>query len=244
VHNLEALLRSERVSQGTIRELIPELRAGGDVLRQAFLRARLLGGADARVGEHGGEQVKALARLFDEVDTSIDARARLAAQAGALAEELEASADLLALLERSSAPSITDVSVNLIVRETGRLWGSGRGKDLSVLFDPADPDGLVTADPYVVGPLLALVVAWVHASGAARLAVRARSAPPLAVLVVEAAGPADPAAAAAARPALPMRVMTAVPPTPDVARRVAERIGAILELGAGRGSIALPLATG
>jgi hypothetical protein len=239
VHNLEALLRSERVPSRTIRDLIPELRTGAGVLRDVFDEARGVGDAAAAVGEHGGARVAELERLLDAAESSSEDRDELAARAHTLEEELEASADLLAVLERAGAPSPTEVSVDLVVRETGRLWGSGRGREVSVRFDAPTPDGAVTTDPYVVGPLLALLVAWVHAAGAPTVVVRARCGPTQATFVVEPAGAAD-----AATPVIAMRVMPCVPPTEQVAQRVAEQMGAALTWGEARASIALPIAAG
>jgi hypothetical protein len=243
VHNLEALLRSNRVTSRIIRELVPELREGAGVLRAAFEEARAGGSADTAVGEYGSGRVDALERLLDEAEAATrgrdDRREELAARAAVLEEELEAAADLLALLERAASPSPTEVSVDLVVRETGRLWGSGRGRELAVRFDEAWPDHAVTTDPYVVGPLLALLVAWVHAAGAKTVVVRARFDAHQAIFHVEAAGAQD-----GARPLIPMRVMPRVPPTEHVARRVAEQIGASVELEGESGSLVIPLAAG
>src|SRR5262249_4261875 len=141
--------------------------------------------------------------------------------------------------ERAASPSTTEVSVDLIVREMGRLWGSGRGRKVAVRFDGPNPDGVVTTDPYVVGPLLALLIAWVDARGGQTVAVRARSEPEQATFVVEPAGATD-----AARTAVEVRILSCVPPTEQVARRVADQIGATLQWGEARGSIALPTTPG
>jgi hypothetical protein len=125
--------------------------------------------------------------------------------------------------ERSEAPVPTEVSLNLIVRETARMSGTGRGRELIVRFDEASPDCVVTTDPYAVGPLLAIAVARVHGHGVGEVVVRARCSPPLATLMVEAAIPQD-----AVLPMTAMRVLPSVAPTDDAARRVAERIGALL----------------
>jgi hypothetical protein len=240
VHNLEALLRSGRVSSRTIRDLIPELRAGAGVLREAFEEAREADDdATVAVGEHGGVRVEELEVLLDAAESSAEDRGELAERAHTLEEELEASADLLAVLDRAAAPSSTEVSVDLVVRETGRLWGSGRGREVSVRFDAPTPDGLVMVDPYVVGPLLALLVAWVHAAGATLIVVRARCAETEATFLVEPAEPGD-----AAKQVLAMRVMPCVPPTERVAQRVAEQIGVSLTWGEMRASITLPIAAG
>jgi hypothetical protein len=239
VHNLETLLRSDRVSSGTISDLVPELRTSAGVLRQAFDQARNADDAAAAVGAHGGQAVDAIERLLHDAESQQEPREELADRARLLKDELEASASLLALLERAAAPSTTEVSVDLLVRETSRLGGSGHGHELAVHFDEADPDGLVTTDPYVVGPLIALLVASVDAAGATAVVVRARCVPPPATFVVEAAGPSD-----GRHPLLSMRVMPNVPPTEQVARRVAKQIGAVLEWAVLRGSIALPITTG
>jgi hypothetical protein len=188
---------------------------------------------------HGGQAVDAVERLLDDAEAQKGPREELAYRARLVKDELEASASLLALLERAAAPSTTEVSVDLLVRETSRLGGSGHGRELSVHFDEANPDGLVTTDPYVVGPLLALLVANVNSAGATLVVVRARCLPLPAIFVVEAAGPND-----ARHPLLSMRVMPIVPPTERVARRVAEQIGVALEWGALRGTITLPASSG
>jgi hypothetical protein len=240
VHNLEALLRSGRVPSRTIRDLIPELRAGAAVLQAAFEEALAAEDAAAvAVGEHGGGRVEELEQLLDDAEKFREDRGELAERAHMLEEELEASADLLAVLERAAAPSSTEVSVELVVRETGRLWGSGRGREVSVRFDAPTSDGLVTVDPYIVGPLLALLVAWVHAAGATTIVVRARCAATEATFLVEPAQPRD-----AAKEVLAMRVMPCVPPTEQVAQRVAEQIGASIKWGETRASITLPIAAG
>jgi hypothetical protein len=223
VHNLEALLRSASVAYRTILDLLPELRTGAGVLREAFDRAQGTGAATAAVGEYGGVRVDELERLLDATAAAQEDRDALAGRAHSLADELEASADLLALLERSSAPLPTEVNLNLIVRETGRMSGTGRGRELVVRFDEASPDCVVTTDPYVVGPLLSLAIAHVCGSGREDLVVRARCSPPHATLLVEAASPAD-----SALPVMAMRILPAVPPAEPAARRVAEQIGALL----------------
>jgi hypothetical protein len=243
VHNLEALLRNDRVPTRTIRDLIPELRTGAGVLREAFDKARASGEpAAAAVGEHGADRVVALEGLLDASASSSEPREELAGRARTLAEELEASADLLAVLERAAAPSPTAVSADLLVRETGRLWGSGRGLELSVRYDAPDPDGVLTTDPYVAGPLLALLVAWVRSSGAQTVALRARCTQTQATFAVAPVDPAD--LASSPRPTIVLRVLPCVPPTARAARRVAEQIGAELQWEEGRGSLTLPLDAG
>jgi hypothetical protein len=69
--------------------------------------------------------------------------------------------------------------------------------------------------------------------------VRARCAPTEAIFMVEPADPAD-----ATRQVIAMRVMPCVPPTEQVAERVAEQIGAALTWGEAHVSIALPIDAG
>ena len=133
----------------------------------------------------------------------------------------------------------TEVSINLIVRETARMSGTGRGRELIVRFDEASPDCVVTTDPYAVGPLLAIAVARVQGDGVGEIAVRARCSPPNATLLVEAVTPED-----ATLPMTAMRVLPPVPPTDDAARRVAERIGALLLIEPARWAIAVTSAAG
>ena len=102
VHNLDALLRSGSVLYRTILDLLPELRAGAGVLRDAFERARagegVTGQAARDVGEYGVDRVNELVRLLDATALAEEERDDLADRARTLADELEAAADLLALL--------------------------------------------------------------------------------------------------------------------------------------------------
>jgi hypothetical protein len=238
VHNLDALLRGASVLYRTILDLLPELRTSAGVLRDAFEGARpahgTAGQALHEVGVYGVERVNDLARLLDATATADEERGVLANRARRLADELEASADLLALLERAAAPLATDVNAALVVRETVRLSGSGRGRELVVRFDEASSDGTLYADPYVIGPLLAMLVACLDASGVKKVAVRARSTEAEVTFTVEAAIAQD-----AQLPTLAMRVPAAVPPTCSAARRVAEQIGATLDFSAGTSTLRL-----
>ncbi|HEX3345567.1 MAG TPA: hypothetical protein VHS09_13385 [Polyangiaceae bacterium] len=243
VHNLDALLRSDSVRHRTILDLLPELRAGAGVLRDAFERAsagtELAGRAARDVGDYGGDRAVELARLLDATAAADDDREALAGRARTLACELEAAADLLALLERAADPAPTDVDVDRVVRETLRLSGTRRGDELAVCFDEASPDCTLHADPYVVGPLLTLLIASVHAGGVGDVAVRARCTDDRATFLIEAAAAGDTSC-----PRLAMQVLPAVPPTGVVAARVAEQLGATLELAPHRGSLTLPCAAG
>jgi hypothetical protein len=252
LRNLDALLRSSSVLYRTILGLLPELRASSAVLRVAFERARtgegaggVVPGADggpsaeAEVGEYGVARVEELERLLDATAQADEERDDLASRALALADELEASADLLALLERAGDPAPTEVGIDLIVRETVRHSRSGRGQEIVVRFDEASPDCTVQADPYVVGPLLTLVMTAVRAGGVDPLVVRARCDDSAATLVVEQATAED-----ASRPTLSMRILPPVAPTATAARRAARQIGVDLELEPGRGGLRIPRASG
>ncbi len=239
VHNLETLLRSTSVAYRTILDLIPELRASAAVLRDAFERARGGDAPTSTVGEYGATRTHDLAHLLDATSAATERRDELAGRTRTLADELEAAVDLLALLERASAPVATDISVNLILRETGRLPGTGRGRELTVRLDEASPDCVVTTDPYVVGPLLSLAVASAHGAGLGELAIRARCSPSNATLVVEAATASD-----VSLPILAMRALPAIPPAIQAARRVADQIGALLLVEPARWAIALASTAG
>ncbi len=243
VRNLDALLRST-VPYQTIHDLLPELRASARVLRDVFARAAVLEEtADAAlvaVGSYGEGRVNDFEELLDTTASSDDARAALAQRTRALADELEAAADLLALLERASAPVVTEINVIRIAHETGRMSGaSGRGRVVVVRFQEAGPDCAVPGDPYLVGSLLALVTAYVDAQGVGPLTIRARCTPPVATFVIEPGTPSD-----AALPTIPVRVMAKIPPTEVAVRRLAEQVGASLELGGGRATIELLEAVG
>ncbi len=233
VHNLEALLRSASVQNRTILDLLAELRTSAGVLRAAFERSIGTDVTTTRVGECGRQTVDGFDALLDAIAAVPDDRPVHADQAGAFADELEASADLLALLDRASAPVATEVSLNLVAREAGRMSGSARGHEMVIQFEEANPDCLVTTDPYVLGPILSLLVAAVRATGIHALVVRARSAPRPQFLV-EAAQLED-----AAAPTLSLRVTSWLPVSEVAVRRLAEQIGAALELDGGRGSIVL-----
>jgi len=233
VHNLEALLRSPSVPYQTILDLLPELRASAAVIREAFDAAAHGGAATAAAGAYGSVRVAEFGLLLDATATQPEDRDALALRAHELADELEASADLLALLDRASSPVPTEVSLNLIVRETARISCTGRGREVIVRFDEANPDCVVTTDPYAAGPLLAIAIARVYGATMGEISVRARSLPPHATLVVEAASPSD-----LALPVTAMRVLPPVPPTDDAGRHVAEQIGALLLIEPARWAIA------
>jgi hypothetical protein len=233
VHNLEALLRSSSVQSRTILDLLPELRTSAGVLRAAFERSTAGEVAAAGVGEHGRKAVDGFDALLDAIVAMPDDRPIHADQAGAFADELEAATDLLALLDRASAPVSTEVSLNLVAREAGRMSGTARGHEMVIQFDAADPDCVVTTDPYVLGPILSLMVAGVHATGVHALVLRARSTP-RPQFTVEAAQLED-----AAAPTLALRVTVWLPPSEVAVRRLAEQIGATLEIDGRRWSIAL-----
>ena len=154
-------------------------------------------------------------------------RAALAAALSPISDELEASAELLALIDRAGKGSVTEVGLDLVAREAGRLSTASRGRVLRVRFEEATPDPLVTADPFVLGSLLSLLVACVHHAGATTVVVRTRPAPS-AGFVIEAATEAD-----ATLPTLAMRVTAWVPPTVVAVGAVAERFGAVVDLEAG-----------
>jgi hypothetical protein len=233
VHNLEALLRSSSVQSRTILDLLPELRTSAGVLRAAFERSMGAEPAPAAVGEHGRRTVDGFDALLDAIAAVPGDRPVHADQAGTFADELEAATDLLALLDRAAAPVATEVSLNLVAREAGRMSGTARGHEMVIQFDESNPDCLVTTDPYVLGPILSLLVAGVHATGVHALVLRARSAPQP-QFVVEVAQLED-----AAAPTLSLRVTAWIPPSEATARRLAEQIGATLTLEGRRGSIVL-----
>jgi hypothetical protein len=239
VHNLEALLRSPSVPYQTILDLLPELRDSAAVIREAFDGAARNGAATMAVGAYGSVRVAEFGLLLDATATATGDREALALRAHELADELESSADLLALLDRASSPVATEVSMNLIVRETARISGTGRGRELIVRFDEANPDCVVTTDPYAAGPLLAIAIARVYGATMGEVAVRARCSPPNATLLVEAASPSD-----LAFPITAMRVLPPVPPTDDAARYVSEQIGALLLVEPARWAIAFTSAAG
>src|SRR5579883_283670 len=239
VRNLEVLLRSASVTHRTILDLLPELHSSAGVLRDAFQGASAGESAASAVGSHGGARVDELSRLLDEAADPQAQRDRLATRAHALADELGASADLLALLERAAAPMPTEVSIGLIVHETARMSGSASGRELAVRLDDASQECVVKTDPYIVGSLIVLAVGSAHGGGADPVVVRARCSATEVTVVVEGAGPLD-----QQHPVVTMRVLPVVPATEQAARRVADRIGAALTVGGARWSVVLARAAG
>lgn len=233
VFNLEVLLRNKSVPSGTLLDLLPELRTSGALLRDAFHAEAEGDPATSGVCAYGELRIGDLEVLLDAIEAGDADRDALAMRAGSLADELEVSADLLALLDRSNTPGPTDVSLALVAREAGRMPGAWRGRERVVKFDEASPDRPVATDPVVLGPLLSLVVACVHEAGVSDIVVRIRLAPD-AGFVVEAAGGVDKDLAT-----LSMRVLPWVPPAEAVARRVAANMGANVEIAEGRGTITL-----
>jgi hypothetical protein len=235
VHNLEALLRSSSVHYRTIRGLLPELRASAGVLGDSFERARAGEAVASEVGHHGACRTADLVKLLDDTALGDDGRGDLADRACALADELEATADLLALLERAADPAPTEVDVHLVVLEAARLSGRGWGRELAVRFDETYVECAVYADPYVLGPLLSLTVALVLSRGVQSVAVRIDCEPDAAVLTVEEAR-----ATGASSARLTMRIPPAVPPTAAAAQRVARQVGATLRLADRGASLRVP----
>jgi len=233
VFNLEALLRNKAITSSTLLDLLPELRASAALLHGAFHPEVAGDAVGSSVCAHADLRLADLDALLDAIQQGAADRGSLATRAGALADDLEASADLLALLERSGAPGPTEVSLALVAREAARMPGAWRGRERVVKLDEGPVDRQVAADPVVLGSLLSLVVACVHEAGGDDLVVRVVSEPEPG-FVVEAASEAD-----AALPELPMRVLPWVPPGEPVARRVAANIGAEVQLTAGRGTITL-----
>jgi hypothetical protein len=233
VHNLGALLRSASVQSRTILDLMPELRAGAGLLRAAFERA--LGGeeATARVGDDGIRTAERLDALLEAIARDPTDREALAGRAVSIADELEAAADLLALLDRAVAPVATEVGLDLVAREAGRMSGTARGREMIVQFEESGPECVVTTDPYILGPLLSLLVASVNAAGVHAIVVRARCTP-RAQFIVEPALLED-----AALPTLSLRVTRWVPPSEVALRRISEQIGATLEVESRRAAIVL-----
>jgi|HubBroStandDraft_2_1064218.scaffolds.fasta_scaffold78415_3 hypothetical protein len=235
VHNLEALLRSSNVLYRTIRDLLPELRSSAGVLRETFGRGSATTDALGEASSYGLGRVEELDRLLEATALADEERDDLADRSRTLADELEASADLLALLDRASEPAPTEVRVELVVRGTTRPSTGARGRELALRVDAPSPDCTVDADPYVLGSVLSLLIARVHATGAPCVVVRASCDPALATFQVRAAGPDD-----AALPESQARVLPAIPPAEAVIRRVAQDIGASIDLGERDGKLALP----
>lgn len=239
VYNLDALLRSPTVSDPTLLDLLPELRANSDVLRELFARARGMDSAAEAVAAFGGARLSELDSLLDAVARGDPGRSSLAPSVRVLADELDASAAMLALLDRASAPVQTDVSVNLIVSETSRMsWGGG-GRDLPVRFDEASPDGSVMTDPYVVGHLLVLAVACVRRAGIEPIVIRARFGLTAQFVVQAGISPGD-----RPLPSVPLRVLPAIGPIEVAARGVAQQLGATLSVEPWRWTIDLARAGG
>lgn len=238
LHNLDALLRSTNVLYKTIRDLLPELRTSAGVLREAFERAQASGDeATVAVGDQGVAGIRDLEKLLDATAMAEDEREDLARRARSLADELEAAADLLALIERAAGPVATDVTMHLVVRETGRLAGSNKGREVPARLDTTAPDLNVHADPYVLGPLLLLLVGHVAtAAGSGDVVIRPRIRTGGAgSIVVEPATPAD-----ASLEVTTLRVLPTLPATLVAARRVAQQIGAMLEVEPTRAVLRLP----
>ncbi|HEY1693127.1 MAG TPA: hypothetical protein VGG39_13255 [Polyangiaceae bacterium] len=239
LRNLDALLRSGSVLYRTILDLLPELRTSATVLRDLFERAQSTEGAPREVGDHGVARVTELTELLEATAQADGERDELAARTRRLADELEAVADLLALLERAADPAPTEVSVDRLVREAVRLSpGAGRGRELVLRFDEAAPDCAVDADPSVVGTLLSLLAGSID-GGAPGVVLRARCSRDEAVFAFEPATAAD-----ACFPAFSVRVPAQVPPTAAVVVAVAAQIGASLERDRGRASLRMRCAPG
>jgi hypothetical protein len=232
VFNLEALLRNASVPLKTILDVLPEIHSSAALLREAFEVRTGADEAAANAGAHGRLRLADLDAVLAAIAAGGD-RATLTAQVGAAADELEASAELLALLDRAGKSSVTEVGLDLVAREAGRLSTASRGRVLRVRFDEVSPDPLVTADPFVLGSLLSLVVACVHHGGVESIVVRAQPSPEAGFLIEGATAVDD------ALPTLAMRVMPWVPPTEAAARAVGQKSAATVDLQGTRATIRL-----
>ncbi len=224
IFNLEVLLRNDAVPLKTIVDVLPEIHSSATLLREAFEVRTAADAAATEAGLHGRARLGDLDRVLGSIAQGDEDRASLAATLSPISDELEASAELLALIDRAGKGSVTEVGLDLVAREAGRLSTASRGRVLRVRFEEVQPDPLVTADPFVLGSLLSLLVACVHHAGASTVVVRTRPAPS-AGFVIEAASEAD-----SALPTLAMRVTAWVPPTVIAVRAVAERFGAAVDL--------------
>jgi signal transduction histidine kinase len=231
VHNLDALLRSTNVLYKTIRDLLPELRTSAGVLGEVFERAQESDDeVSVAVGNHGVSSVLDLSKLLDATAMAEEERDDLAKRARGLADELEAAADLLELIECAGNPVATDLSLHQIVEETGRLAGGNKGREVVARMDTSNPDANLHADPLVLGQLLTILVGHVASASGGDVVIRPRvRTGGAATISVEPATAAD---AALERTAL--RVLPTLPATLAAARRVAEQIGGTLEVDSGR----------
>ncbi len=237
LHNLDALLRSTNILYKTIRDLLPELRTSAGVLRDAFERAQGSGDeATIAVGDQGVAGIRDLEKLLDATAMAEDEREGLARRARSLADELEASANLLGLIELAADPVTTDVSLHPVVREAGRLASSNKGREVTARMDTTAPDLNVHVDPLVLGSLLALLVGHVATATDGDVVIRPRIRTGGAgSIAVEPATAAD-----ASLEVTTLRVLPTLPATVAAARRVAQQIGAMLEVEPTRAVLRLP----
>jgi len=241
VHNLEALLRRSYVPGQVILDLLPELRSGATVLRDAFERAAQAGAEDAAsagVGRYGLARVAELDALLGTMIPPAARRDDAARLAGTLADSLEAAVDLLGLLDRASAPLATDVRLDLLAQEAGRMSGTARGREVLVAYEASAAECTLSTDPALLGALVSLLVGSVHAAvSGAPVVLRTRTKPGanVAELVAEPRMPAD-----ASLVTLAIRVMPWIEPSEAVARSVAAVLGAAFDLVGARASLALP----
>jgi hypothetical protein len=233
LYNLEVLLRNRAISLGTLVDLLPELCANAALLRDTF---RVEAHADVErlaVSERGNKVLAELDSVLDGVQAGATDRDSLAARAGTVADELEASADLSALLDRSNLPNPTEVSLAVVAREAGRMHGAGRGRSRVVRFDGGPSPASVVTDPVVLATLLSLIIACVYEGGTHDIVVRAQPLPKPG-FVVEAVADTD-----LDLPTMTMGILAWVPAAAAVARRVAANLGAVLELEGARAMIEL-----
>jgi hypothetical protein len=237
LHNLDALLRSTNVLYKTIRDLLPELRTSAGALREVFERAQASGDeVIVAVGDQGASRIQDLEKLLDATAMAEHERDDLAKRARDLADELEAAADLLALIELAAERVATDVSLHLVVLETGRLVGGNKGREVHARTDTTEPDANVHADPLVLGQLLSLLVGHVATASGAEVVVRARVCTGGGGLItVEPATPDD-----ATLEQTTLRVLPTLRATIRASRRVAQQIGATLEVEPRRAVLRIP----
>ncbi len=134
IFNLEALLRNATVPMKTIADVLPEIHASGALLREAFEVRTTSDAATIEAGAHGRQRLADLDGILAAIASGETDRAALAVRLSPAADEIEASSELLALIDRAGKGSVTEVGLDLVAREAGRLSTASRGRVLRVRF--------------------------------------------------------------------------------------------------------------
>lgn len=233
LRNLENLLKSPRIGPKALEKVVAELRPGIAPLGDAFAmiidlvasRQPALAGA-ASLRSFTVDRVAQLDAAIAHAATSdmgAKARLQLEAKVVRLGAELDASRDLVDLLDAATLVRPTELDLNALATEaiSKRTPPSVRHpRVVYVGYTPAAESATVVTDPRVIMPLLATALGLVRETGASKIQIAAASSEQGTALACSGRSNGHPATTACLAPCI-------IEPTLEVARSAAMLAGAV-----------------